>query len=112
MRKLVNIRRGGMILGLLAASTLVTATAHAEDLRIHVGDVSQADGVQAFNDRLAAAARNLCAGYSRADLAAREACAASVRSQALAQLTPQQRAELATPNHGMAMAAAGHDANH
>ncbi|MGA0604156.1 UrcA family protein [Caulobacter sp. KR2-114] len=108
MRDTSNIGRTLTIVALAVTSLLWATHAGAEDLRIRVGDVSQADGAHAFNDRLASAARALCAGYSRADLAARDACAASVRRQALAQLTADQRAELATPNHGMAMAQGSH----
>lgn len=107
MFKVTNFSRSLMIASVIAASGLATVAAHADAVHIRVGDVSQADGARAFNQRLAAATRSLCGGYALTDLAGRGACQAAVRDEALAQLTPNQRAELATPNHGLAMAAAG-----
>lgn len=106
MFKVTNFGRILMISGTIATTGLATAGAHAEGLRIRVGDVGQADGARAFNQRLAAATRSLCGDISLADLARRSACQAAVRDEALAQLSPTQRAELATPNHGLAMASA------
>ncbi len=107
--KVTNINRMLMIATMAGCASLVAAGAQAQAQRIHVGDLSQAQGAHAFEAQVAAAARNLCSGYSQADLARRDACVAAVREEAVAQLSSTQRAELATPNHGMAMAAmAGH----
>lgn len=107
MFKVTNFSTTLVIAGLLATSGLATAGAQAQDLHVRVGDVSQADGAHSFNQRLAAATRSLCGDIAHTDLSRRGACEAAVRSQAMAQLSATQRAELATPNHGMAMATSG-----
>lgn len=105
MFKVMNFSRTLTVAAII--SGLSGVAAHAEDLRIRVGDLSQTNGVRAFNQRVEAASRSLCAGYPLADLARHSACEEAVRREAVAQLTPIQRAELETPNRAMAMAAAG-----
>ena len=80
----------------IGASALASA-AQAEDQKIAVGDLSQADAAHSFVNRLDATARNMCDFY--ADAARRPAnvaaCKVAVREEALGQLSKTQRAQLA-----------------
>src|SRR5689334_14336064 len=70
--------------------------AHAEGVRVRVGDLSQSAGVAAFEVRLDRASSAICAHDPR-DLgaAAREGtCRTAVRAEAVAALSPAQRAQL------------------
>lgn len=93
-----------LMIATLAAAPLaaLAPAAHAEALTVRVGDLSRSDGAAAFNQRLARAASALCAGTPAADLVRNQACRTAVREEALAQLSAAQRAQLETPNHGMA----------
>ncbi|HEX7759083.1 MAG TPA: UrcA family protein [Caulobacteraceae bacterium] len=109
MNKRFKFGRMLMIAAMAATPVLATAAgAQAEDLRIRVGDLSQTGAAKAFNERLDHAARLFCAGMSRADLARSEACKAAIREEALAQLSAAQRAQLDTPQRGMAMGYGSH----
>ncbi len=93
--------------GVLSASVLAGA-AQAEDHRIAVGDLSQAGAAHTFMHRLDTTARSMCDVYANdASHAANVAdCKVAVRSEALDQLSPAQRAQLAAyTDHGMRMAA-------
>jgi len=95
-----------LMIATLAATPLaaITQAAHAEDLKVRVGDLSRPDAVKAFNRRLERAADIFCAGVPRADLARSGACRDAVRQEALSQLSPDQLAQVETPRRSMAQA--------
>jgi UrcA family protein len=96
---------GGAMLPILVLANV----AQAEELRVKVGDLSQPTQTAAFAQRLDAAARSLCAdsadGLIHGDIVM--ACKQAVREEALAQLTPTQRAALAADDQ-VRLAGAGH----
>ena len=109
MTNRISIRSRLAALILAAASvTALAGAARAEEQRIAVGDLSQADAAHAFAHRLDAAARTMCDFYANdASRPAKvAACKVAVRQEALEQLTPVQRAQLqAHADDGARMAA-------
>jgi UrcA family protein len=109
MFKATHFGRTLIIATLAATPALATAqAAQAAELRVTVGDLSQPAGIKAFNARLGRAARSLCGGVSNADISRMDACREGVRSEVLAQLSNEQRAELTTPQRHMAMGYGAH----
>ncbi len=109
MNKQTNIARALMIAALAVTPVAALATsAHAEDMRVAVGDLSKADGALAFKARLTQASRALCSGISPVDLARADSCKAAVREEALAQLSSVQLAQLENHDRGVAMASNRH----
>jgi UrcA family protein len=76
----------------------VAGVARAEDQHIQVGDLAQADQLAAFNHSLAKATVNLCGTRwdHMTDRNAYYACVAGVRDEAVSQLSPVQRQQLAS----------------
>ncbi len=109
MNKQTNIARALMIATLAVTPVAALATsAHAEGMRVPVGDLSQPGGPHAFYARLNQATRAFCDGISPLDLSRVSACKAGVREEALAQLSTIQRAQLETPDRALAMASNRH----
>ncbi len=87
--------------GLAALSALtLSGAAQAQDQAVHitVGDLSQPAGVAVFHRQLAEAVDTLCGDRWQTHLvnqSGHDACAAAVRDEAVAQLTPENRQELA-----------------
>jgi UrcA family protein len=112
MTNRISIRSRLTAIVLAAASVLgasaLAGAAQAEDHRIAVGDLSQADAAHAFENRLDATARSMCDFYANdasrpANVAA---CKIAVRAEALDQLSQTQRLQLAAyGDHGQRMAA-------
>ena len=109
MSKQTNIARALMLATLAVTPVVALATgAHAEGMRVQVGDLSQPGGPQAFYARLDQATQAFCGGISPMDLSRTHACKVAVREEALAQLSTVQQAQLETPNRALAMASNHH----
>lgn len=75
----------------------LAGAAFAQEVHIGVGDLSQPAQAAAFDRGLAAATRSICSNLEfDAQYRSRyAACAQSIRDEAMLQLRPEQRAELA-----------------
>ncbi len=97
----------------LAALTLaaVCGVARAEDQHFTVGDLSRPEQAAAFDRHLTQAADALCGSRwdNMGHLNTYRDCAAAVREEAMAQLTPTQRDQYAaiTAQHGVRVASLG-----
>ena len=96
---------------ILGAAALLGASTAAADEFVQVGDLHSAAGARDFHVRLERAARRFCDGrYDRIDRQAEAACIAGARSEAMAQLSADQRQALAdglAAAHGLANAEHG-----
>ncbi len=82
----------GAVLALALAGTVAIGPAAADSLRISVGDLSTPAAARALHQRIEIAAARLCEpSYALVDLGGWAACRASVREDALRQLTPAQQ---------------------
>jgi UrcA family protein len=82
----------GAALALALTGAAVAGPAPADSLRVQVGDLSTPAAARAFHQRIEIAAARLCApSYALVDLNGWAYCRASVREQAMRQLTPDQQ---------------------
>jgi UrcA family protein len=81
----------------LASGAMLASAAQAEGLRVKVGDLSSPAQAAAFSQRLDAAAQKLCRAYPEGihHKALVQDCTQEVRDEAMRQLAPDQRAQLA-----------------
>jgi UrcA family protein len=104
MNRLIAKISAAAALSLAAMPFIVLADAAHADVRIQVGDLSRADQAAAFTQRISAAADTFCAVDVR-DLAGASrvaACRQAVQDEAVASLSAEQRAQLAS-NAGVTM---------
>jgi UrcA family protein len=84
----MNVR----IIAIAAAFAASGFAAHADGLKVPVGDLTQPSQAQAFNQRLNASAHEFCTDrYGSAALDELATCESAVRKEAVAQLTPAQQ---------------------
>ena len=86
----------------------LAGAAQAQDVRVHVGDLSQPADAARFNRHLDFAANTLCASFVRPIDGARRvaACKEAVREEAMDKLSADQRVQLAAATPVISVASA------